>query len=281
MQWNDCRDLIVGKDTQPKDHAEFKSAWGFVPAAVCISLIERDDRAVTAAKEFQRVGLDDKVVFYRPKKDRSTHVKRATTRGCWESHRAVAKWALDSGLDRVLVFEDDVEFGRDVTPATVRKVANCFNQMPAGWGAFFLGHFSVMSYIIPHAPDGLRKANSLCLHAYIMSERMMRWLVDHSYDKMKTGLASRLGIEAGIDFHFMYQPQCYAYYPMLCFQSGSPSDTERKNLITTFISKKWLKNSEQLSPIFGVAFQSALFAMVGIITALLVFAFVKILSVAK
>jgi hypothetical protein len=265
MSWHRCRDILDESVPFPSRYGRLRRAWRFVPVAVCISLVERDDRAQVAAAEFRRVGLDERTLFYRPTRDRSSHVRRPSTRGCWESHREVARWAIRQGVPHVLVFEDDVEFDEGVDHNRVEDVGMCFEQMPSCWNAFFLGHFSTLSFPVPLASASLRRVNSLCLHAYVMSARMMRWLADHSYDDVGRGWGDSLGMDVGIDFHFMYQPYCYAYYPMICFQSGSPSDTPRKNAITALISKPWLKNSERLSPLLGRAFENAFVALVGIL----------------
>ncbi|MCU0383123.1 MAG: hypothetical protein MUF68_03570, partial [Cyclobacteriaceae bacterium] len=102
---------------------------------------------------------------------------------------------------------------------------------------------------------------------------MMKWLSDHSYDQVGHGWGKCLGIDVGIDCHFMYQPYCYAYYPMVCFQSGSPSDTPRKNIVALLITKPWLKNSEELAPLLGGAFQALFLTFIGLIVVIVVFGF--------
>ena len=48
--------------------------WSFLDAAYCISLKIRDDRAAQAAAEFHKVGLCQRVLFYRP-----TSIRRAAS----------------------------------------------------------------------------------------------------------------------------------------------------------------------------------------------------------
>ena len=78
-----------------------------VDAVYCISLQTRPDRMAAAHAEINRVGLAPLTTFYRP----LPHPERPV-QGIWESHRAVARHALERGLRRVLILEDDIRFSR-------------------------------------------------------------------------------------------------------------------------------------------------------------------------
>lgn len=218
------------------------SEWDWCPTPVCISLIERDDRYTAASETFHSVGLQKKMNFYRPKRDTSASSRRGI-RGCWESHRAVAQWGLENNFSSLLVFEDDVIFDEKLSASTVNNVKKMYNLLPNKWNMFFLGHWNITSKNTKYA--NMKKVHSLCLHAYIISKKMMQWWVNHPFD----GFGEKRIFDNTIDIHTFWQPHCYAYYPMICFQSNSKSDSLRKQdgIVTLALTKKWMKNSENTS----------------------------------
>ena len=69
----------------------------------CVCLKERDDRYVLACAEFMKIGIFDKVYFYRPERDPIGNILGSTL------------WCLNHSLLRdpsknILIFEDDVCF---------------------------------------------------------------------------------------------------------------------------------------------------------------------------
>lgn len=205
---------------------KMSEAWhSFMPAAACISLQERSDRTEEARKEFERVGLDD-VLFYHPPRDRSTHIPRPGTRGCWESHRAIATWAYQAGLPYILVFEDDVEFvdnfqRKDID--RIRKALAHVRRVDPKWDILYLGHMPLISLPVEGMRSGLRRVHSLATHAYIMSRRLMLWLMKNDHDSVYAA-RKRPPEKVEIDVCIMPRPGCYAVHPMVCYQRHSESD---------------------------------------------------------
>jgi hypothetical protein len=142
-------------------HPQALLDWSFLDAVYCISLKTRDDRALRVAEEFHRTGLCRYVRFFRPDK----HPKKGII-GSWESHRQCAMDALSRGCRNALVFEDDVQFVRSITPARLRDVALTLERLPADWRIFYLGHWPVEAWFVR---PNLLKTRSACAHAYIIS----------------------------------------------------------------------------------------------------------------
>lgn len=186
--------------------------WSFLDGAYCISLQSRDDRAESAQRECHRVGLCRLVQFYRPQKH-PTQPKL----GIWDSHRAVGLEALARGQNMVLILEDDVRFGRHVTPRTVRAVHRALERLPADWMIFFLGHWPIRAWFVRR---NVLRTVSGCAHAYIAGPRLLAWLREHTYG---TAPIVRL-VGVTIDAAYAALPGAYAYFPMLATQSSSPSD---------------------------------------------------------
>ena len=187
---------------------------GIVDAVYCISLQTRPDRMAAANAEIRRVGLGPLTTFYRP----LPHPERPV-QGIWESHRAVARHALERGLRRVLILEDDIRFSRVPTAARCARLAAQLAALPAGWNIFFLGHWPFRARFV--ARD-LVRVESACAHAYIASERMLRWLVERPFGE--GDIALRRGAGKGIDSAYSVLPDCFAVFPMLVVQGASPSD---------------------------------------------------------
>jgi glycosyl transferase, family 25 len=186
--------------------------WSFIDAAYCISLRERPDRAAAAAAEFHRVGLCQRVIFFRPTKPR-----RAVRIAIWQSHRRVAEHALDHGRSRVLVFEDDVMFARRIQPDAVRAVGEVMATLPRDWMLLYLGHWPIWGYFVRR---NLLRCGSACCHAYIASERALCWLRDNPPDTVPIArIAGRC-----VDVAFARLPESYAMFPMLAIQRPSRSD---------------------------------------------------------
>jgi hypothetical protein len=204
----DCRHCDPARRSAPGPGFD----WSFIDAAYCISLQGRPDRAAAAAAEFHRVGLCARTTFFRPEKD------PASVRiGIWQSHRRVAAHALTHGRVTVLICEDDLLFGRRIGRDAVRAVGEALRALPRDWMVLYLGHWPLWGYFV--RPNLLR-CGSACCHAYIASERMLRWLRDNPPDSVPIARIAGRGVVAA----FARLPVTYAMFPMLAIQRAGRSD---------------------------------------------------------
>ncbi len=185
--------------------------WPGIDAAYCISLRSRPERAAAARAELARVGLLPITTFYRPVR----HPRRPV-QGIWESHRAVARHALERGLRQVLILEDDVAFRRAPDPG---RLARQLDLLPPGWRILFLGHWP---FRVRFLTRDLLRVESACAHAYIANEPLLQWLDATPFGA--PGVELRKGAGKGIDSAYSMLPGCYAVFPMLAVQGDSPSD---------------------------------------------------------
>lgn len=206
--------------------------WSFLDAAYCISLKARDDRVAQAAAEFHRVGLCQRVTFYRPDK----HPKNGFI-GSWTSHRDVALNALKRGCERTLICEDDVLFTRRIRPATLRAIARALRGLPTNWMIFFIGHWPLAAYFVRH---NVLRTSSACSHAYIASPRLLCWLRDHPWGSPGVQFSRIAG--KGVDSAFAKLPATYALFPMLAIQRVSQSDNFEDLAVRRSMRKKRLKH---------------------------------------
>jgi hypothetical protein len=236
--------------------------WSFLDAAYCISLASRPERTESAARQFHRVGLCRKVVFFRPER----HPRKGVI-GSWESHRAVAADALARGARRVLVCEDDVVFRRGLGARTVAAIGRVLAGLPEDWWIFYLGHWPLVAW--PIGPRLLR-TRSGCAHAYVASERLLRWFVEHPWE---APVAKHPLVGRGVDAAFACLPGGYAFFPMVATQFASPSDNftaaqkrRKKNkwrlrhLVTHSRHREWLlANLMRPAELFVVALSPFLY----------------------
>lgn len=219
--------------------------WSFIPVGVCISLKDRDDRTNEATEQFHKVGLCRRVLFYRPEKDKSP-IHRPATRGCWESHRKIAKTARDQwGLEQVLVFEDDVHFDDKITPERVQQFRQTLAHLPKNWNGCFLGHWPLLAR--PTGRAHTLRAVSLTTHAYVMNKPLMTWMINHPFDGT---VFNKLG-GLGIDCYLAVKAKMYAFYPMLAYQSGSVTSNPKPKfggriLDMALADPKYMRSSQYL-----------------------------------
>ena len=205
------------------------AGWSFTDAVYCISLEERDDRMLAAAREFHRVGLCRRVLFYRPNR----HPNRVIE-GIWEAHRAVARHARgrDRAVERVLILEDDVRFTRRITERRLARVGAAIDRLPPDWTIFFLGHWPLKARF--HSLDTL-ETNSACAHAYIASRRLLHWLEANPFPGRRDQIDPRAG--AGIDAAYAKLDGSYGYFPMLAVQAVAGSDHMAEKIRTRPVKK--------------------------------------------
>jgi len=102
--------------------------------------------------------------------------------GCALSHIAVWQWLADSEHEMVLVFEDDAV----VPPDFVERANQCIQQSmilrdPKKWDLWLLGGMWDDLSKIPGETTVLRVGSYVLFHAYVMTKRMARKLLQDVY----------------------------------------------------------------------------------------------------
>ena len=155
----------------------------------------------------------------------------------------MAEHARAQGCETTLIFEDDVQFVRRMTPRSVRAIGRAIEQLPPDWMIFFLGHWPLWAYFV--RPNVLRTSSG-CAHAYIVSPRLLRWLHEHPWGT--PGIEKRRLIGKALDSAYARLPATYALFPMIATQSVSRSDnfavsrkknTKLKHLVTHSRYREW------------------------------------------
>ena len=145
---------------------------------VCINLLERDDRLEQAKAQFTAVGLGDVVEFHRVNRH-----PRGGKYGCYDSHRSVIQKAYDDGLERVLIFEDDVKFTEGWEKVVAE--ARAFIDSGTAFDALFLG--CAIRFVDEKSFPNIWRVKCCQAHAYIVSKEGMGAFLAHS-DQFESGI---------------------------------------------------------------------------------------------
>ncbi|MBC2711580.1 MAG: glycosyltransferase [Desulfosarcina sp.] len=187
---------------------ELKQIWARIDRAYCISLDDRKDRQASAQDQFARVGLNGRVAFFIAQRHPSD-----CEQGIVESHQTCLKMGLEAGARHILVFEDDVMFGK----INARRLAESldFFMNADDRPILFLGCLSSGSRTTE--TPGIRGIQYRCLtHAYLVKRSIARQVVDTPWK--------------GVPFDVMLR-NCasnpVALYPSIAYQSNSMSDNSR------------------------------------------------------
>ncbi|KIU54020.1 MULTISPECIES: glycosyltransferase family 25 protein [Pseudomonas] len=181
-----------------------------VDTVYCISIKERQDRRDLFEKAVGCL-LENPVTFYIVERNDDP------VRGCFESHQALAKMALANGLQRILIFEDDVK-PYQLKPAQIGWTNRFIRTRP--FKALHLGYSMGRTWLtwFPFIARG----RVVALHAYILSREGCRAVAEARYDGTP------------IDRLFRNHIKQYCAFPMLfrqhaAYETGSDIEGASKD----------------------------------------------------
>lgn len=163
--------------------------WIWLEKAYCISLKNREKRRKSAMEEFHRVGLCSKIIFYITEKDSISPI-----RGCWESHRQIAKRCVQENTDYYLVFEDDVFFKENFSQYHVSKIEKCLQTIPKNWNSLYWGGLPKYLWYYNFKSD-YAHWKGWNLHAVMISKRLAKHFANHSFDSVNHSIRDSAPIE--------------------------------------------------------------------------------------
>jgi Glycosyltransferase family 25 (LPS biosynthesis protein) len=200
-----CEQCILDPNSRVK-HAE----WNWLPRAFCITLATRPERRKQAEKEFHRVGLCAKMIYYSTQKDYISGM-----RGCWESHRSIAKKCIEDEADWYLVFEDDVVFKTNFTQHHVNKIESCLKEISYStplWKMLYLGGLPKSLWFSP--TKDYASFRGWTSHAVLVSKEMARIVVENSFEAYNHPFQEK---RIEIDGFMLKFEHSYVVFPPLAF----------------------------------------------------------------
>ncbi len=188
---------------------EVKSSknWAFFDRIYCISLDERSDRRDQVKKQFEDVGLVERVEFVLVKKHPDNREK-----GIFQSHMLCLRKGLEEKAQNILIFEDDVFFkGFDLS---VMGDVSTSLERTNHWDAFFLGCITDGSKKTPQ--NNLVKITYRCLcHAYALNQNFAARIAQEPWSGIPFDSLLRL-----------HNADFFALSPMCAFQGLAGTDNQ-------------------------------------------------------
>lgn len=171
------------------------------PVAVCISTEKCHDRRTKCAKEFNSVDISH-VKFVINEIDPEDGM-----RGCFNAHRNVALNAYIKGVERLLVFEDDVIFASvDQVKKALTDVSS-FIKSNTDWDILYLGHAACRPIYPTKHKSIVTSADFRFMHAVVWSRRGMAKFLRLEYEGSQ------------LDSTISQSTYAFAPYPMVAFQA--------------------------------------------------------------
>lgn len=184
------------------------SCWDFFEKAYCISLEERPDRRENARRQFQKVGLEDRVEFVVVKRDTQNSEK-----GIYQSHQKCIRKGIAANARNMMIFEDDIVFDR-FRPDRLQRCVD-FLAGSSDWQVFFWG--CLVSGVRPTSNPAVLEIDYRALaHAYVLNRDFAEKLVNIPWQNIPFDSMLR-------------QIDCrpYVMYPAIAFQGNAGTDNQR------------------------------------------------------
>ena len=150
-------------------------------AALVINLADRVDRRRAIENEFRKVGWNSVLFFPAFKFDDAAGFPHVGWRGCFYSHLGCLQFAQQSGIESILVFEDDVALSSSIVRLTP-LIEDALDNLR--WDFLYFGHEKTGA--IPRANNRTEHVDFECYknelltaHFYAVHKRIIPRLIAH------------------------------------------------------------------------------------------------------
>jgi len=189
-----------------------------------INLGRRPDRLQAVWKRFAAIGLENVRRFdaidamklgitATRAEERLPPLEKAAIAGVWMSNMLIFREAVENGLQRILVFEDDVTFQPDFE----RIFRAAWSELPHSWELLYLGYFEKHDIRVRYSKHLALPDHPWGGHAYMAQGSGIRRIHEFA-QRMQGHFDWQLGFLART------QIRAFEVYPSICGQSGSSSD---------------------------------------------------------
>lgn len=138
-----------------------ENPFNFFDDIYCISAETRPAKRNKAAKQFQELGILDRVEFF------PAILREPYWEGCRESHKECIRRAKKKSANNVLIFEEDVFFiHKDLN--ALDAALNDLSKID--WNSFLLG--GAVKEKVEHISDNLCLVDSYLTHAHALNKNM-------------------------------------------------------------------------------------------------------------
>lgn len=189
----------------------FQNPFDYFDRIYVINLDRRPDRLTKCTVEFGNVGIKD-VHRVSGIEDENPAI------GCHLSHATCFADAIMNGCDRILIFEDDVEF----FPNAYENMVNSFYDLPSNWDMFYLGGNLDVYKAYEITPTIVRLEGIFSTHAYAIRRNLFQLLYDINCDRN----ISHNDVYYAQNVHPDYL--CYLAMPLIAGQREDYSDIQKQ-----------------------------------------------------
>lgn len=207
-------------------YTRFTNPFDYFDRIYFINLEKRIDRRSQAENELSIMGINDayRIVGV----DHENPVI-----GCRFSHSLIFEDALKCGFDRILVFEDDVEF----FPNAFENMSLALRELPTEWDMFYLGANLDVFKAYQVKEHIARLTGAFTTHAYAVRRPLFRVLYNLNADNLETPN----DVEYSKAIHPNYQ--CYLSIPLIAGQRDSYSDIMKKRMSSNKVFQDRLQSN--------------------------------------
>lgn len=188
----------------------------------CISLKHRTDKQKYTTDLLNKLGVNFE--FFQ-----AIENKKRTIKGCFDSHIKILNEAYDNGVQRLMIFEDDIEI-ENTNIRDIKKV-NRFLDENKDWEIFYLGSVpNILEYNLQPIKSykGIYKGHYLCTHAYIINRSGIERFKDTKWKEPKTS------IDANV---YNKHHRTYAIFPCFYKQRVIKNDNGNRSIAFIVIRK--------------------------------------------
>lgn len=182
----------------------------------CINLEHRPDRKQHALKEFEKIGIANRVEFIN-----AVYLKDRPALGNHLSHAICINKANKRGINNVLIFEDDVLF-LDNALDTLIKAEDQLSHIDK-WGLFYLGA-NLEQPCYQETENLSRLTFAFSTHAYAINRYLFDLLISINLDD------SIAHNDVHMSNYIIPHFPCYIATPITAIQSPSYSDIEKREV---------------------------------------------------
>lgn len=174
-----------------------------------INLDERTDRMEAFDKQAKELGI----IYERWPAIKGEKGVLPRKEACKKSHRTAIKKAMDLGVQRVFVFEDDAAFVDDFN----NKLKHFYSEIPENWDMLYLGAWHLN--FKPYKEGIVKMVNSYSAHAYGINTQFMSKCYESTFNRLPVDLAMATRHE---------QNNVYCAKPALVYQAPGYSDLDKE-----------------------------------------------------
>ena len=208
--------------------------FDFFEEIYCINLDHRTDRWELAQKEFEKLGILDRVI-------RFSAIKHGDGRvGVIKSNLEIVKIAKSKKLKNVLIFEDDVKFLDNNPLDILQKSLEQLNKQSFTCKLFYLGA-NTHNKLTKISPNLIYLKNSYAVHSMAYNKDVYDKFINYASKIDRISKQEDI-LDVWLATEIQNKDICLMTNPMITTQRESFSDIEKRNVNYSFIEERFNQN---------------------------------------